>query len=238
MSIVATLCIAAVAAKKAPGPIAYESFLRGRALYHMVTADLSSGVVSAGTVHSPRLTSVWNLLNQTSTPTVAITGTFFSPQGGSPVADVLVDGSLVASGERGSAVGVDWYGGVSIFDTRFRQKVDWDKYRFGLRGAVRVVTDGRVRPNPKAQRFRDSRIWGRASRTGVGLTKSGKLVLFATKGNVTLSELGKAMVAHGVQDGVSLDGGSSTCMYYRGSMVIAPNRKLSNLFVISRKAPY
>jgi hypothetical protein len=238
MSIVASMCFAAVATgRKIPGPIAYDSFKRGSALYHVVTADLNSGMVSAGTVHSTHLTSVWNLLQQ-STPTVAITGTFFSPQGGQPVADVLVDGDLVASGLRGSAVGVDWYGGVNIFDTRFGQDVNWDKYRFGLRGAVRVVTDGKVRPNPKAQRFRDRRIWSRAARTAVGLTKYGKLVLIATKGSVTLSELGKAMVARGIRDGVSLDGGSSTCLYYKGSMVIAPQRKLSNMFVVTLKPPY
>jgi hypothetical protein len=239
MSIVASLCVAAVAAggKKIPGPIAYDSFKHGKAYYHVVTADLSSGMVSAGTVHSPHLTSVWKLLAE-GTPTVAITGTFFSPQGGQPVADVLVDGDLVASGERGSAIGVDWYGGVNIFDTRFGQNVDWDKYRFGLRGAVRVVTDGKVRPNPKAQKFRDRRIWGSAARTAVGLSKHGKLVLVATKNSVTLSQLGKAMVSRGITDGVSLDGGGSTCMYYRGSMLISPNRKLSNMFVISQKAPY
>jgi exopolysaccharide biosynthesis protein len=51
--------------------------------------------------------------------------------------------------------------------------------------------------------------------------------------------LGKAMKSRGVQDAVSLDGGGSTCLFYQGSLVVPPQRKLSNLFVLSRKAdPY
>ena len=92
-----------------------------------------------------------------------------------------------------------------------------------------------MRPNPKAQRFRDRRIWGRASRTGVGLTKKGKLVLMATSQSVTLSEFGKAMVSQGVREALSMDGGTSTCFYYRGSMLIRPGRNLSNMLVLSER---
>ena len=218
-------------------PIGYTTFKYGRAGYHMVTADFRTELVSAETVHSQKLTSVWTMIKQ-SQPAVAITGTFFAPSCQRPVADVLVDGKLTAKGDRGSVVAVDWFGKVSIFDSRFKKKVDWSLYRFALRGAIRVLTAGKVNPNPKAQHFRDRRLWGRAARTAVGITKSGKLVLLATRSSVTLSELGKAMLSRGVRDAISLDGGSSTCLYYRGAMVISPGRKLSNLFVVHERAPY
>jgi hypothetical protein len=147
----------------------------------------------------------------------------------------LVDGNLVARGSRGSAIGVNYYGDVRIFDQAFRKPVDWGEYRFGLRGTVRVVQNGKVCPDPKAQKFRDSRLWGRAARTAIGTTSKGKIVLMATKSSVTLSELGKAMRQRGVQDGISLDGGGSTCLYYQGSLVIPPSRKLCNLFVLSAR---
>jgi len=186
-------------------------------------------------IHFPSLTSVHSFVDK-SQPMVAITGTFFSPGSQCPVADVLVDGNLVAKGSRGTAVAVDWYGKVTIFDEPFNSNIDWGAYQFGLRGAVRVVDGGVVRPNPKAQRFHDPAIWGKASRTGLGLTESGKLVLFATNDKVTLSEFGKAMKSRGVRNGVSLDGGGSTCFYYNGSFLIPPHRKLSNMFVVCQKA--
>jgi exopolysaccharide biosynthesis protein len=235
-----TLAIAAatLTASGALGsPIGYESFRHGPAKYHVVTADLSSGRIRARTVHSPRLTSVWSLISQQQ-PTAAITGTFFSPGSGHPVADLLVDGRLVANGSRGSGIAVDWTGGVRIFDANYQHRMEWADYQWGLRGAIRVVHAGKVQPNPQAQHFTDRRLWGKAARTGVGLTENGKLVLVATTGQVTLSELGRAMVARGVRDGLSLDGGSSTCLYYRGSLVVPPGRKLSNLFVLSEAPPY
>jgi hypothetical protein len=170
-------------------------------------------------------------------PIVAITGTFFDVRSQKPIADVLVDGDLTSHGSRGTVVAIDWFGAVSIFDRPFRSDVDWSAFRYGLRGAVRIVRGGRVQPDPRAQRFHDRRIWGRASRSGLGLTKGGKLLLVVTREKVTLSEFGRAMRSQGVVDGVSLDGGGSTCMYYKGNLVVSPHRRLDNLFVVCLKAP-
>jgi len=230
------LATMATPSPKEARPIAYDSFYRDRALYHIVQADLSSGMVSPTTVYRHRLTSTWKLVSS-SNATVAITGTFFAPRSGYPVGDVLVDGVLKSHGCRGSAIGVDALGAVDIFDTRYSQLVDWSKYRFGLRGVVRLIANGKVCPNPRAQKFHDPRIWSHASRTAIGLTKAGKLVLVATKNNVTLSALGKAMRSRGVMDAVSLDGGGSTCLYYRGKMVVGTGRALSNMFVLQERAP-
>lgn len=217
-------------------PLSYELLAHGKAKFHVVTADLNSGQIEARTVHSPQLISVWSLLAR-GKPVAAITGTFFSFGSQKPIADVLVDGNLVAQGSRGSGIGVDYFGAVTILKQSFRKGVDWRDYRYGLRGAVMVVSNGKVCPDPKSQRFRDKRIWGHAARTAIGMTKNGKLVMMATRSKITLSQLGKAMKARGVLDGISLDGGGSTCLFYQGSLVVPPQRKLCNLFVLSRKAP-
>jgi exopolysaccharide biosynthesis protein len=234
MFVLSSLFVAAVASGPLGPPIKYDTFGYGRNRYHIVVADLSSTTLSAGTMHSRGLTSVWKMIGREQ-PIAAITGTFFAPRQQKPVADVLVDGKLVANGARGTAIGVNYNGNVKIFDQGFGQTTDWLKYRFGMRGAVRVISSGKVSPNPKAQKFRDRRIWGRAARTGLGITKYGKLVLIATTNKVTLSELGKAMRSRGVMEAVSLDGGTSTCLYYKGAMVVRPGRKLSNLFIISKR---
>lgn len=216
------------------GLVGYELIVRGKAKYHFVTANIKSGRIAASTVHAPKLISVKDLLRPAK-PVAAITGTFFNLQSQRPVADVLVDGTLVSRGSRGSAIGVNYFGDVDIFHDRYLKKTDWAEYQFGLRGTVRVIEKGRVCPDPKAQRFKDKRIWGRAARTAIGKTRNGKLVLVATRSQVTLSELGKTMKSKGVVDGVSLDGGGSTCLYYQGSYIIPPQRKLCNLFVLTRR---
>ena len=221
----------------AKGYVVHEWFKFKNHGYHIVFADLPSGKVSAGMSHTKGLSSVWSLV-RLGQPVAAITGTFFHMNTQRPVADVLVDGNVVAKGFRGSAIGVDWYGGIKIFDTAFQQPVDWALYRYGLRGAVRILTQGVVNPNPRAQKFKDSRIWGKAPRTAVGLTANGKLLLLATTSKVTLSELAAAIKSKGAVDAVSLDGGGSTCLYYRGKLLVPPQRKLSNMLVIYDRPPY
>ena len=237
-----TAAAIALAATLAPSgdtaarPIRYESFKDGRVYFHAVVADMSKNKVTAEAYYSPALNNVWKLVGDRQ-PAAAITGTFFAFENQQPIADVVVDGHLVATGNRGSAVGVDWYGKVHIFDTPFQQPIDWYTYRHLLRGAVRLIKDGKVAPDPKSQHFTDPRIWGRAPRTGVGLTEDQKLVLMASPNKLTLSEFGRAMQKLGVHDAVSFDGGGSTMLYYRGELVVPPHRSLSNLFILHERPP-
>lgn len=237
MSLLFAAAVVTAASPKVSRPIAYTTFKNGRAWYHAVQADLSTGEIEARTVFADRLVSPWRLISELQ-PAVAITGTFFAPANGTPVADVLVDGVLRARGNRGSVLGVQADGSVSIHDRGFRRRFEWEGFRYGLRGAVRLIQEGKVRPNPRAQAFRDPRIWGRAARTGVGVTKHGKLVIVATRQTVTLSEFGRAMKARGAVDAVSLDGGGSTCLYYRGKMVVPTGRRLSNMFVLCERSSW
>lgn len=235
VSIFGLLAAASLAsAKPASRPIAYVPFVTGRVVYHAVQADVSSGLVDSRTAYANRLVSPWRMI-QDNQPTVAVNGTFFAPQNGVPVADVLVDGKLEARGNRGSVLAVADDGTVQIADRGFKRSFDWDGFRYGMRGGVRILTKGKVMPNPRAQAFKDPRIWGKAARTAVGITKSGKVLIVATKHSVTLSQLAKAMKSRGVVDAVSLDGGGSTCMYYRGKMVVSTGRRLSNLFTLHER---
>jgi exopolysaccharide biosynthesis protein len=235
MFFAATVSIAMAHSMKPGDAVSYSKLIRGKAKFHVVTADLNSGVISPETTSSKKLTSIWTMIGSEQ-PIAAITGTFFHMKSGRPVGDVLVDGSLVAKGYRGSAIGVSYFGEVKIFDTIFKKAYDWGEYRFGIRGTIRIVAGGKVQPNPKLQNFRDKRLWGRASRTGIGITGGNKIVLMATTNPVTLSEMGKAMLSIGVQNAISLDGGGSTALYYKGSLVVSPKRKLCNYFVLKPMA--
>lgn len=230
-ALAATLVAQGGEALQESGSTGYLRVTSGKASFHAVVANLRSEKINPITVHASKCVSPRTLLDK-DRDIAAITGTFFAPSTQKSVAEVLVDGELVSKGRRGSVVAVDWYGKVSIFDMSRNQHVDWARYRYGVAGAVRVIRSSVVSPDPKSQHFRDPRIWGRAARTGVGLTRSGKVCLIATQSQVTLSELGRAMRKIGIVDGVSLDGGSSTCLYYQGNYLIAPKRKLNNLFVL------
>ncbi|MBS1724671.1 MAG: phosphodiester glycosidase family protein [Armatimonadetes bacterium] len=221
----------------AASPITYTSFSRGKAVFHAVVADTSTDLVSPETLFAPRLQPLKALFGGEE-PTVAITGTFFAWENQKPVGDVVVDGDLMAMGRRGSVLAVDWFGKLHIFHPPFRSQVDWYPYRYALRGTVRLVDDGKVVPDPRSQHFRDKSIWGKAARTAVGLTGDGKIVLLATVSAVSLSQLGWAMVGFGVKDAVSLDGGGSTALFYRGKMVVSTGRRLNNLFVLYERSPF
>lgn len=231
-----TLLAVVALGKTSPSLSAYREYRVGNKKYSVVLADLSSKKLSATVSYSKRLTSARNLLKDK--PLAGITGTFFDPATGIPVGDVVVDGDARNLGLRGSAVAIDWFGQVHVIDTRRKVPVDWRMYRYAVRGVIRVLTDGKLMPNPKAQGFRDRRLWGTASRTGLGITPSGKVVFVATKNAVTLSELGRVMKHFGADDAVSLDGGGSTCLYYKGNFKIGTGRPLSNLILLHARPPY
>ncbi|MBL8047122.1 MAG: phosphodiester glycosidase family protein [Chthonomonas sp.] len=212
-------------------PIAYRSVLSNGVRYHAVVADMRSNRVAVETAASSRFRTASSLVRDNKA-TAAITGTFFNPASALPVADVLVDGKLVAEGNRGSVLGVTWFGDVRVFDIPYRQTFNWFPYRYALRGTVRIMSGGVVAPNPKAQKFRDSRVWSKAKRTAAGVTKDGNLVFIATNSNVYLRDIGNAMKKLGVVDAVALDGGSSTHLSYRGKSVISAGRSLTNMLIL------
>ena len=142
-------------------PISYRSFKTGYVYYHAVLADMSKDQVTAEAFYADKLTNAWKMIGVRQ-PAAAITGTFFGYKSEQPIADVVVDGKLMARGHRGSAVAVDWYGKVHIFDTPFKEEVDWYSYKHMLRGAIRLIRNGNIQPDPKSQHFTDPRLWGKA----------------------------------------------------------------------------
>ena len=218
-------------------PVEYSTVKWNKFTFHSVSVDLTSETVSPAVIHSPRLESIWDLVRE-EVPVVAITGTFFHTSSAYPVGDIVVEGRQTAEGHRGSVLAVDWFGEVKIFDSPFQSAIDWTNYRFALRGTVRLIRDGAVAPDPKAQKFRDPRVGDRARHSDHRHSGDGRLVIFATQQGVTLSEIGKAMQTTGVTNAVNLDGGTSACLLYRGALKVHPGRKLSNLFVVYERSPF
>src|SRR5690348_12302913 len=124
MKLLTVLGLATLGVVANASSVAHISFVKNHVRYHAVVVDLNAGKVSVKTVLANGNRSAWSMIGKDQ-PLAAITGTFFAPAQGIPVADVLVDGNLRAQGNRGSCFGVDYFGAVSIFDEHFRQPVQW-----------------------------------------------------------------------------------------------------------------
>lgn len=228
---------ASVTYAKNPDYASYSKVKIGKAWYHVIKLDITREEITPTAHYSPRLTSFWKVAGK-SQPVAAITGTFFAFENQQPVADVVVDGVQKAKGYRGSALTVDWFGRLQIVDIPTKTKMDYEPFRYALRGMIRVLSDGEVKPNPKAQGFTDRSIWGSAARTAVGITGNNKLIMMATSNAVTLSTVGKALKNQGATNGVCLDGGGSTMLYYMGDVKVTPNRSLSTLFMVEKRSAF
>src|SRR5579885_2802226 len=129
MKLLTVLGLATLGVVANASPVAHVSFVVAHVRYQAVIVDMSSGKVSLKTVLANGSNKAWNMIGRDQ-PIAAITGTFFSPAEAVPVADVLVDGDLKAKGDRGSCLGVDYFGAVSIFDEHYRTPVEWSNFQY------------------------------------------------------------------------------------------------------------
>ena len=86
--------------------------------------------------------------------------------------------------------------------------------------------------HPAAEGFSDPKILQRAgARSAVGYTADGKLYLITVTA-ARVSELGAILKALGCEEGMNLDGGASSGLWYRGKYLTNPGRAISNALVI------
>lgn len=202
--------------------------------FHAVIANMNSENVKATAIINAKKgqsENIWKMISR-SQPTVAISGTFFDIRTSRPIGSIVVEGLGVWDGFHGSCLAVDFFNQASILNPKHGEKINFDLYRFLLRGGVRLLTDGRFTCDPKSQKFKDPRVWSSARRVAIGVSSFNKLVLIATDANTTLTELAGAMKAFGAKDAMALDGGTSAAMYYKGKLLVKPGRKLTNLIAL------
>lgn len=228
------LLLACSCVNAAASDITYAGKKIGGVWYHAVIANLDSDNVRASGIMNQkvgRTESLWTMLSR-SRPTVAMSGTFFDTRSGRPIGDIVIEGSSMVDGFHGSCLGIDYFNRATIVDPKYGRHMDLSAYRYLVRGGVRILTGGKVTCYPKAQKFRDPRVWSKARRIGVGVTAGNKLVFVATNGSVSLRQLANAMKVYGSRNAIALDGGTSAALYYRGKLLVAPGRKLTNLLTL------
>ena len=228
--LVIAMCIATPPAA-APRHVAYEVRKVSGVWCHVVRIDLNTHNVKVTGVLSRAigvLESAESLVNRAK-PTVAISGTFHGTILKRPIGDVVIDGSPAYRGHFPSCLAVDWFNRAEIITPKWGKTVDWSNYEFALGGLIRVMRGGKVAPEVG---HNTRHVLKPSSRAAVGITPQNKLIMIATRQNVTLSQVGGILKSLGAREAVCLDGGSSTSLYYRGKMLIRPSRQVTNLLVV------
>ncbi|MCX7992834.1 MAG: phosphodiester glycosidase family protein [Fimbriimonadales bacterium] len=199
-----------------------------------IVADLNNPYVRVGVVTARKLgrdESVWDLLAR-SRPTAAITGTYFSTSSKLPVGDIVIEGERVHFGGVGTALCITYDNQVRFIRQKLHRQHNWSDYRLVLGAGPRLLLNGQVTLYPPGEGFRDQRVYAKGKRVAVGVTKENKLLMAVVEQPVSLRRLAWIMRGLGATDAIALDGGGSSCLYYRRQVKVLPKRKLTNLLVV------
>jgi exopolysaccharide biosynthesis protein len=221
-------------AKSSSVSLTYHKF--GSFSTYVVTANLNDPEVKVTPILSRKgigsCESFSSMMHRTN-PTAAITGTFFSLDNLLPTGDIVLGGRYIYFGGIGHAIAITPDNHAVIVSRRPNRQVDWSGYETVLCAGPRLIRDGKVYVNPRAEGFRDRRmINARTIRMGVGITRFNRLMFVAVKTPCYLSQLAKIMRKLGCWNAVYVDAGSSSALYYRGKAYARPGRKLTNMLAI------
>lgn len=108
----------------------------------------------------------------------------------------------------------------------------WSRVREAVGAGPRVLCRGVPIFNPSAEGFSDARILSASGmRSAAGFTEDGKLYLI-TCPSIRVRDLGYLLKALGCIEGMNLDGGASSGLWYRGRYLTRPGRQISNALLI------
>jgi hypothetical protein len=130
---------------------------------------------------------------------------------------------------------------------RITMDPDVGEIRMAVGGGPRLVRDGQISVESKAERFSDLFASRRHPRTGAGL-RGDTLVMVTVDGRqpgysdgMTLREFAQLFIDLGCKEALNLDGGGSTTMVVRNRIVNSPSdgaeRKVANALALFSTAP-
>ncbi|RMG24341.1 MAG: phosphodiester glycosidase family protein [Armatimonadetes bacterium] len=222
------------AAGAAAGNVAYEKRKVGDHWFHVVVVNLNSDNVrvSVQVNRSRGRAEPFSSMVSRTAPSFAVSGTFFDIATARPIGAIVSEGREIWPGNHGSALTIDFFNRARVVDPPHGVRLDPGLYRLVVRGGVRILNAGQFSAYPTGQRFRDPRVWSAAKRIGVGVTENNKLVFVGTNDSVYMRDVASALKLYGVRSAIALDGGSSAGMYWRGSYLVHPARRLTNILTV------
>jgi hypothetical protein len=104
-------------------------------------------------------------------------------------------------------------------------------------GGPRLIADGRIVLDPRAEGFHDPRLFRIAARSMVGISRDQRELILATATG-TLHQMARIMRRLGAYQAMNLDGGASSGLWAWGHYLTTPQRLLNNaLLVLPGYAP-
>jgi len=207
---------------------------------YVITADLSDpslkvgiGLPAKGISHSEPF---MNIVRRRA-PIAAVTGTYFCTRSLLPVGTVVSEGRVRFVNCIGNTLCFFGANRVEFIDSRKGENVDLTGAQCAVRAGPRLLKSGQYAVSPRREGFRDPGLFGRRSRVAVGLTRHNKLLLVSVATPVTFGTTAAIMKSLGAADAMCLDGGSSSAMYFRGRVVRAPGRQLTNVIELHKVTP-
>lgn len=170
-------------------------------------------------------------------PDAAINGTYFCLRSNMPVGDVAVNSSLIYRGVVGTALCIGPDNRVVMRPGPRQAKPDWTGFRSVMCAGPRLLTNGKVTVNGRAEGFRDGHVLGSAPRSAVAWRPDGLLLFLTIEQSASLQNLAYICQHLGAVDAMALDGGNSSGLYARGRTLTRPERGLSNIIAIYATTP-
>ncbi len=207
---------------------------------HVVTVDMNDPKVKVTVdlaVGFPGNAEPFAAFIRRSLPAAAITGTFFSKVSRLPVGSIVIDGRQRYFGGLGSAMAITPDNKTTFRRVPYGRHMDWREYETVLACGPTLLKHGQVDVRPDEEGFTDPRVLGRAPRTAIGLTRNNKLKMIAVGKAITLTECAKVLKALGCVEGINLDGGTSSALYYWGKFIVCPGRPLVNVITVHHNVP-
>lgn len=205
-----------------------------------VTIDMNDPEVVVTTALAGRFPTgleSWSSLLQRLQPDAAINGTYFCLRTYMPVGDVAVNGALLYRGVVGTALCIDAANHVTMRPGPQQQaNPKWTGSRTVLCAGPRLLTDGRLTINPRAEGFRDPHVLGSASRSAVAWRRDNTLILLTIEKDISLINLAYVCRHLGASDAMNLDGGTCSALFAEGRTVTHPGRSLSTVLAVYASA--
>jgi exopolysaccharide biosynthesis protein len=222
-------------AMSASSPIQYiHGTFAGVPIHHVMVNPASNSLLvtvclaKGGVGHGEKFDSMVERIR----PLAAISGDFYDTKTYKPVGDIVIDGKVVYDGCIGPALIIPKGSKtLRIISQEEYKKTPKSTLQLGMQLGPTLIRDGKELINPEGFKH----IAKTASRTAIGITEHGKLVLVATDVPICLGKMEDVMEKLDCTDAAILDGGSSTGIYADGRVMLRPARPMTSLLVVLDK---
>lgn len=229
-----TLLLCSTATLASPIVLEYKIF--SGTPYYVITTDLNSSDIKVDVQVATNKSQAFQTMIKGKPYIACINAAFFDLKTNVIISDIVKNTMHVNKGWIGNNFCVDGNREVSFIDRDINVFSNWQGYQTIVSGGPTLIKDGNIVLDARKEGFKTLPLIPR-ERVAIGHTKSNKLLFVATNRPTTLNQLADVMIRLGSVNSISMDGGGSTAMSYKGRITLQPLRKLTNIITIE-EVPY